>query len=244
MRDRTILILGGTREAARLAERLVGRPATRLVTSLAGRTENPASIAGEVRTGGFGGAGGLADFLVAKGIDLLVDATHPFASRISANAEMAAKAAQVHRVVLLRPDWRPQEGDRWRMVDTLEEAARALPGATRAFLALGSQHLAPFAARPDCHFVVRMIDAPADRLPLAAYDLVVARPGSEPEEESRLFEYHRIGHVVCRNSGGNGARAKLDAARALGLDVVMVRRPEPPAGETFPTVETLADAIG
>lgn len=243
MRDRTILILGGTREAARLAEKLACRPATRVVTSLAGRTANPATIAGETRTGGFGGASGLADFLITEGIDLIVDATHPFASRISANAGMAAKAAQIRRMVLLRPQWLPQQGDRWRIVDTLEDAARVLPDATRTFLALGSQHLAPFTTRPDCHFVVRMIDAPACGLPLAAYDLVVARPGSDPGEEARLFERHRIGHLVCRNSGGDGARAKLDAARALELDVVMVRRPEPPAGETFATVEALADAI-
>ena len=219
-----ILILGGTREAARLAERLVAEGHD-VTTSLAGRTLEPTPLAGQVRTGGFGGAEGLADHLARQGIERLVDATHPFAANISANAKRAAAEAGVPLDVRLRPPWEPGPGDRWEPVPSLEAAAKALPAGARVLLALGSQHLAPFAARADVSFVVRMIDPPAAPLPFADHTLLLARPSSDPDEEVELLRAHRIDRIVCRNSGGEGAYAKLVAARRLSVPVTMIERP-------------------
>ena len=244
MPARRVLILGGTREAVALAGRLAGRPDLEIVTSLAGRTANPAAIAGVVRTGGFGGVDGLARYIAQARIDLLVDATHPFAAAISANALAAAERTTTPRLVFLRPEWAPDSGDRWTQVEDLAAAAKALPSGARALLALGSQHIGAFGTRADCFLLVRMVDPPDEPLPLARYELVVGRPGSTPEAEAALLRDHAVTHVVCRNSGGSGARAKLLAARELGLTVIMIRRPPQPAGRVFTSLDELIAAIG
>jgi precorrin-6A/cobalt-precorrin-6A reductase len=220
---RRILILGGTREAAELAERLVadGHDVT---TSLAGRTKEPAPIAGNIRTGGFGGAQGLAAFLKAGAFDLVIDATHPFAERISANAQAAAELAGVELDVRTRMPWRREAGDRWIEVGSLTAARDVIPTGARVLLALGSQHIAPFAERGDLHFVVRMVDPPQSPLSLLDHTLVLGRPGATAEEEAELLTRYAITHLVCRNSGGSGAYAKIAAARTLGLPVIIVSR--------------------
>jgi precorrin-6A/cobalt-precorrin-6A reductase len=217
-----ILILGGTREAAALAETL--SMTADVTTSLAGRTREPAPLAGQVRSGGFGGAEGLARYLSENAITRVVDATHPFATRMSANAVEACRLAGVPLEVMTRPQWQRQPGDDWTEVTSVEEAAAALPGAARAFLALGRQHIAPFAARTDCHFVIRMVDPPETPPPFTRHDLILAKPSSDPEDEKRLMQHHRISHLVARNSGGDGAYAKIIAARDLGLPVIMIGR--------------------
>lgn len=225
MPPETILILGGTLEAANLAARLVReKPAARIITSLAGRTREPAPVDGEVRTGGFGGADGLARYLVTEGITALIDATHPFALRISANAEGAAEAAGVPLTVLRRKPWERQPGDVWHEVASLEEARHAIPGNARVLLALGSQHIALFAERADVHFTVRMVDPPPAEapLPFAKSTLILGKPGTV-ENESALLKDHAITHIVCRNSGGTGAYAKIEAARLIGLPVIIVQ---------------------
>lgn len=244
MPDRKVLILGGTREAAVLAERLTSHDGLSVMTSLAGRTENPAPVAGEVRVGGFGGPEGLAEYLRQERFDLLIDATHPFAAQISKNAEAAAKLAGTRRLVFVRPEWKPEPADRWEMVDDDAAAAAALPPQARTFLALGAKDLAPFRSREDCWFLVRMIDKPAAPLPLAAHDLVIGRPAGDPIEEEELLRLHAVTHIVCRNSGGVGASAKLVAARDLGLPVIMIRRPPHPEGEIFTDMDDLVAAIG
>ncbi|TPW31295.1 cobalt-precorrin-6A reductase [Pararhizobium mangrovi] len=243
MRPRTVLILGGTREAFELAERLAPHAGMRVVTALAGRTRSPMRPAGEIRIGGFGGSTGLATYLRAEAVDMLVDATHPFAARISENAQKAAATTGTRRVVLVRPPWHPHDEDDWRPCARVEAAAQALPNGARAFLALGSQHLVPFAARKDCFFVVRMIDPPSEALPPENHTLVLARPGRDPNDEMRLFTEHTVSHLVCRNSGGKGAHAKLEAARHLRLPVLMIDRPPCPDGETFTDVDALVAAI-
>jgi precorrin-6A/cobalt-precorrin-6A reductase len=221
----TVLILGGTREAAELAAEFVRKhPDWRVITSLAGRTKEPKPVAGEVRTGGFGGAEGLAAFLEKERVTRLVDATHPFAKRISANAKAAATLACVPLDIRTRAPWRRQPGDDWTEVVSLEEARDALPSGARVLLALGSQHIAPFAARSDVHFVVRMVDPPDEPLALPDHNLVIGLPGQTTEAEAALLERHAITHIVCRNSGGDGAYAKIEAARKLGLPVVMIAR--------------------
>lgn len=218
----TILILGGTKEAAALAAELVSaHPHWRIITSLAGRTKEPKPLAGEVRIGGFGGAEGLADYLRREHISTLIDATHPFARQISANAKIAAIAASVPLDIRTRPPWRKQPGDNWLEVSTLEEARNALPPGARVLLALGSQHVGIFAARADVHFIVRMVDKPEHPLPLPDHELVIEMPG-DVAAETALLERHEVTHIVCRNSGGDRAYAKVEAGREAKLPVLMV----------------------
>jgi len=224
----TVLILGGTREAAQIAGDFVrDHPDWRIITSLAGRTKEPRPIVGEVRIGGFGGAEGLADYLRAENVTRLIDATHPFAPRISRNARQAARAAGVRLEIRMRPPWKKQDGDNWIEVASLEDACDAIPPDARVFLALGSQHIALFAARADVHFVVRMVDPPETPLPLPDHDLVIGLPGRTADEEAALLRDHEITHIVCRNSGGDGAYAKIEAARRLAVPVIMLTRNAP-----------------
>jgi len=241
---RHLLILGGTAEAAALAAELGRRHgnALRVTSSLAGRTEHPAPIAGTVRIGGFGGADGLEAWLRAEKADLVVDATHPFAAAISANAVIACERLGVPRLRLQRPPWPRHPLDRWVEVETLDAAAHALiqMGSRRAFLTIGAQELAPFARCGDIWFLVRMIDRPRQPPPLADFELVLGRGPFSRAEEALLLARHRIDTLVTKASGGSATEAKLIAAREMDLPVVMVRRPPPPPG---PLVETIAAAV-
>lgn len=223
--SQTVVILGGTREAADLARKLVAdHPDWRVITSLAGRTREPEPSAGEVRIGGFGGVGGLADFLKTENVTQLIDATHPFATQISANAVAAAEQAGVPLDVRVRPAWEPRPGDDWIGATSEADAAKRIPPGARVFLAVGSQHLEPFAARSDVFFVVRMIDKPAQPLPLKQHKLITGKP-SAATQEGALIREHAITYVVCRNSGGDEAYGKVEAARALDIPVIMIGRP-------------------
>jgi precorrin-6A/cobalt-precorrin-6A reductase len=217
-----VLILGGIREAADLAETLVGRGHT-VISSLAGRTKEPVPLAGEVRIGGFGGADGLAAFINENAIDVLIDATHPFAKTMSANAVLAAEKAKCRLIIYARAAWQKQSGDIWFEVETLEGARDAIPEDANVLLALGSQHIAMFACRADVHFVVRMVDQPSAPLPLPNHTLIIGRPG-DVVAETQLVAKHAISHIVCRNSGGVGAYAKIEAARHLNLPVIIINR--------------------
>lgn len=232
-----ILVLGGTAEAADLAAAFASLP-VEAVTSLAGRTASPAAISGAVRSGGFGGAEGLAAYLKENRIDLLIDATHPYATRISQNAVRAAETSHVPLLRLERPAWRKQPGDNWIDITDEAEAARAVPSGERVLLALGRQHIAPFASRADAHFVMRMIDPPQVALP-PDHEIVLAKP-NDLESEKRFLTERRIGLIVCRNSGGAASYAKIEAARALALPVMMIARPPVAARNT---VATVAEAL-
>lgn len=218
-----ILILGGTADARALASRLVAEGHA-VTTSLAGRTIDPILPEGEVRIGGFGGAEGLASHIRENAYDRIIDATHPFARRISENAIKAAAITGVPLEQSVRPRWRKQPGDRWQAVRSLDDAARALPSGATVFLALGRQYLDAFASRSDCRFVIRMVDAPETSLPISDYTLVLGKPASDPAREADLFTAHGVTHLVCRNSGGPAGYAKLVAARQLSLPVIMLER--------------------
>ena len=221
-----MLILGGTAEARALADRLAGRPDLRVTLSLAGRTRDPARPACAVRIGGFGGADGLAAWLAAEGVGALVDATHPFARTITANARAAAGAAGVRLIAVARPRWTPLPGDRWTAVPDMLAAARALGDTPRrVFLAIGRQEVAAFRAAPQHRYLVRSVEPadPAD-LPPGADTLLARGPFAAPDERA-LLERHRIEVVVGKNSGGDASYGKIAAARGLGLPVVMVDRP-------------------
>ena len=216
-------------------------PSLTVISALAGRTRAPLLPAGQVRIGGFGGSDGLATYLTEERIGLLIDATHPYATQISAQAREAAAQAGTERLVLVRPPWRLVPGDRWIDAATVEEAVAAIPaGAERVFLTVGVRSLAPFAGRSKLWFLVRLVDEPEEPIPLANHRLICARGPFAEAEERALLEAHRIDCLVTRASGGEATVAKLAAARALGLPVVMVRRPPPPPGERAASV---ADAL-
>ena len=229
-----VLILGGTGEGAAIALALDGR--ADLTSSLAGRTRHPAAIAGEVRTGGFGGAAGLAHYLREECIERLIDATHPFATRISAHAREAAERAGVPRLAVVRAMWRREPGDRWICVADAAEAAAALADLPDAvFLTLGPGDLDAFAGLGDRRFVLRRIDPGPSPLPGA--DVVLARGPFDLADERRLFDACGIGTLVTRASGGAATEAKIVAARERGMPVVMIRRPPPEPGPRVSSVE-------
>ena len=172
------------------------RPGLDVTLSLAGRTVSPAPQPVPVRVGGFGGVAGLADYLTAQRIDALIDATHPYASVITANAVAAARQANVPLIAIRRPSWQAVPGDRWIEVDDVHQAVAALGAAPRrAFVALGRNEIAALAAAPQHFYLIRSVDPvePPLRLPHAVY--VTGRgPFGEPEDRALLVE-HRIDAV-------------------------------------------------
>ncbi|HEY8126715.1 MAG TPA: cobalt-precorrin-6A reductase [Methylocystis sp.] len=223
---RRALVLGGSSEARALATRIAADPRLEGVISLAGRTSAPLAHDLPTRVGGFGGGEGLLRYLVEERISRVVDATHPFAARISANARAACAAAGVPLLVLTRPPWASAQGDRWIDVNDNVAAARALGAPPRrVFLAIGRQGVADFRAAPQHDYLLRVIEPPhADDLP-ASCEVIFGRGPFALEDEIALMRDRRIETVVTKNSGGALAYAKIEAARALGLDVVMVARP-------------------
>lgn len=240
--SKRLLILGGTEEARRLAATVAQRfgAALAITTSLAGRTRNAAPVAGAVRRGGFGGAAGLTAYLRAERIDLVIDATHPFARRISAAALEACRDLAVPRLALTRAPWPREGGDRWIEVDSAAAAAALLPQCgRRVFLTIGRGELAAFAAVEGVAFLVRLIDPPATPLPLAC-EIILGRGPFTFEQERSIIERHAIDLLVTKASGGAATAAKLAAARAAGIPVVMLRRPDGPDGAC---VERIEDAM-
>ena len=235
---RHLLILGGTAEAAALAEAVVQRaPGWRVTSSLAGRTSAPVPIAGDVRIGGFGGVEGLVRYLEAEGVTALVDATHPFAVEMSAHARRAADQLTLPRLQLWRPPWRRDPRDRWVEVADATAAASALSRVgRRVFLALGQRDLAAFSPLTETFFLVRMIEAPAIAPPLRDHHLVLARGPFSAAQDLALMRHHRIDALVARASGGTGAEAKITAARSLDIPVVLIRRPPPEPGRLTDSV--------
>jgi precorrin-6A/cobalt-precorrin-6A reductase len=237
-----ILILGGTTEARELAARLAMRPDLAVTVSLAGRTAQVVEQGAPTRIGGFGGANGLAAYLRQERIDALIDATHPYAARISAHAVAAAAKAGTPLLALRRPPWARVAGDDWTEVADESEAAAALgKESRRVFLALGRKELAPFETAPQHFYLVRSVDPvePPLAVPDAAY--VLERGPFTDAADRELMETHRIDRLVCRNSGGDAAYAKIAAARALRLPVIMIARP--PLPKAAETAASVAEAV-
>ncbi|WP_369132510.1 cobalt-precorrin-6A reductase [Modestobacter sp. I12A-02662] len=233
-----VLVLGGTGEARRLAAALVERGVD-VLSSLAGRVADPALPEGAVRIGGFGGAEGLAGWLAEHRPRAVVDATHPFAARITASAATAAATLGTPLLRLQRPGWTPQPGDSWRFVDSLTEAARAVAGSRSVFLTTGRQGVGAFAGLPG-RVLVRSVDPPDEPLPAGA-TLLLARGPFSLAGELALLREHAVDVVVTKDSGGHMTGAKLAAARELGIPVVLVRRPPLPPG--VPTAATVEEAL-
>ncbi|WP_055494200.1 cobalt-precorrin-6A reductase [Streptomyces sp. TP-A0356] len=240
-----VLILGGTTEARELAASLAARSDVRVTTSLAGRVSRPGTLDGDVRIGGFGGAEGLAAWLRDHRVDAMVDATHPFAAGITANAARAAAVTGVPAVVLRRPGWKAAPGDRWHEAVSLSDAAALLPSlGRRVLLTTGRLGLAAFAHLRDHRFVIRSVEPPAPPLP-PDVAVLLARGPFTVEGETLLLREHRIDVLVTKDSGGAATAAKLTAARERGLPVVVVRRPPVPEGlTTVPDVAGVLARLG
>jgi precorrin-6A/cobalt-precorrin-6A reductase len=233
-----ILILGGTAEARQLAAALDARGLA-VTSSLAGRVGRPRLPVGEVRIGGFGGPEALARWLTEHAVAAVIDATHPFAERISISAVAACVAANVPMLRLERPGWSERPGDRWMWVDDLEGAAAAIDDlGARVFLTTGRQRLSAFSAVDDAWFLIRCIDPPQPPLP-SDHELILDRGPYTVAGELALIDRHRIDVVVTKDSGGELTVAKLDAARERDLPVIVVRRPTRPGADT---VIDVADA--
>ena len=237
-----ILILGGTAEARELANRLVAQGHD-VTSSLAGRTQDPILPQGGLRMGKFGGIPGLAAYLRVAGIDTLVDATHPYAGQISINAVAAAQAVNVPLIRYMRAPWEQQMGDDWVTVETASEAAAALPPNADVLLTTGHTGLEHFLNRDDCQFVVRTIEAPAVDLPRHA-SLLQTRPPYGLIDEMALMEREGITHLVTKNSGGKQTAPKLEAARRLGVKVIMIARPVYGPANEVASVDDAIAALG
>jgi len=234
-----LLVLGGTTEASALA-RCLAEAGLGATLSLAGRVAHPARQPLPLRVGGFGGVEGLAAWLGAEGITRVIDATHPFAAQMSANAVAACAATGVPLIALTRPPWRPVPGDRWQRVPDIAGAVAALDGPPRrVMLALGRMHLAEFAPRPQHFYLLRLIDPPEAPLPFPRHHVIVDRGPFSEAGDLALMRDHGIELVVSKNSGGSGAEAKITAARRLGLPVVMIDRPALPARPEVHSVDTV-----
>jgi precorrin-6A/cobalt-precorrin-6A reductase len=232
-----LLLLGGTQEAGRMA-RALAEAGIDAIYSYAGRTAAPVAQPLPCRVGGFGGAEGLAAYLRAEAITHVIDATHPFAAQISRNALAACEATGVPLLALERPAWTPEPQDRWLRVPDIAAAVQALPrDPATVFLAIGRQTLEPFAAHPQHAYVLRLVDPPEGPLPLQGATVVVDRGPFTLQGDLDLMRAHHVQVVVAKNAGGDGAVAKIHAARALGLPVVMVDRPALPARATVSSVD-------
>jgi precorrin-6A/cobalt-precorrin-6A reductase len=237
--NKRVLILGGTGDAAVIATKIAEIPGVDAIASFAGRTRQPVTLKTTSRTGGFGGASGLANYLRQEQIDFLIDATHPFAAQISFNAAKAADECNIPRLMLLRPAWEMVAGDNWIEVESNQAAANILPGlAERIFLTIGRQELSIYADLKDIWFLMRMIDPPEPNLPIPPGKLLLERGPFSLESERSLLQEYQIGAIVSKNSGGDATYAKIIAARELKIPVVMVQRPSVPEGEKVSDVES------
>lgn len=237
------LILGGIADASLLAAE-IARAGIDAVYSYGGRTRAPADQPLPTRIGGFGGVGGLADYIRREGITHVIDATHPFAAEMSRNAVEACAQTGTPLVALERAPWTRAPDDKWIEVGDVAAAAAALPEApARVFLGIGRQHIAPFAARPQHAYTLRFVDPPEAPLPFAA-DVIVSRGPFTLDGELEMLRSRGIAWIVARNSGGDGARAKVDAARILGLPLIMISRPNRPERLRMETVTEVMQWLG
>jgi precorrin-6A/cobalt-precorrin-6A reductase len=242
MRNRRILILGGTSDARVLAAEFIAA-GYETVTSLAGVTETPVMPSGEVRRGGFGGEEGLYAYLESEDFAAIADATHPFAAQISQHGFSAAKRAAIPYFRLEREPWVPAAGDHWIGAPTVAGAVDALPSGSRVLLTIGRKEIAPFLARGDISGVARMIEKPSLPVP-PNWQLILARPPFSFEGARKLLRDHHISHLVTKNAGGAQTEAKLLTARALHLPVIMIARPAKPKAPTFTSAPALIEALG
>ena len=237
---RNVLILGGSSEGHALADKLSAHNDLALTSSLAGRVSNPKTLPGRTRVGGFGGVEGLVAYLQSEQIEAVLDATHPFATQISSNARQACATVGIPLIPLTRAAWTPAPQDLWHQVPTLAEAAAwLLPRQERVFLTTGRQDLPLFASNTRSWFLIRTIDHPDPPLP-QHHELLLDRGPFTYPNELAILKSHRISILVTKNSGGPAAFPKLEAARELGIPVLMVT---PPAKHPGPAAQSIEQAV-
>ncbi|MCK1494276.1 cobalt-precorrin-6A reductase [Bradyrhizobium sp. 180] len=237
------LVLGGTADASLLAA-AIARAGIKAVYSYGGRTRAPADQPLPTRIGGFGGVGRLAEYLRHEGITHVVDATHPFAAEMSRNAVEACAETGTPLIALERAPWTKAPGDNWIEVVDVNAAVATLPERpAKVFLAIGRQHIAPFAMTPQHRYTLRFVDPPETTLPFPAH-VIVSRGPFTLHSELEMMRERGITWIVARNSGGDGARAKIDAARMLGLPVIMISRPNLPERLRVESVSEVMQWLG
>jgi precorrin-6A/cobalt-precorrin-6A reductase len=238
-----ILILAGTSEVRDLASHLsLLLPQASLTASFAGAISNLPNLGIPTRTGGFGGVDGIAAYLQRHSVDLVVDATHPFAAQMTRHAATACLRTNTPFIRLQRPSWKETAEDNWLVVAGLDAAAEALPPGARPFIAVGRKEIQTFCHRTDLQAIVRMIEPPMAPLP-ESWLLMLSRPARSVEEELDLLTSHNVTHIVSKNSGGERSYGKIAAARQAGVQVIMISRPFIPQVDTHPDVTSACTAI-
>ncbi|MGK7921855.1 MAG: cobalt-precorrin-6A reductase [Trichodesmium sp.] len=238
-KQKRLLILGGTGEGLKLATLATTISGLEVINSLAGSTSKPVLTSTLTRIGGFGGLSGLTDYLQEQKIDLLVDATHPFATQISENAAIASNKLNIPFLMLIRPPWEKKSGDRWLEVENNQTAARVVPElAAKIFLTIGRQELVNYAHLKNLWFLMRMIEQPQPNTPLPSGKIITERGPFSLLTERSLLQKYEIGAIVSKNSGGDATYNKIIAARELDIPVVMIKRPSLPEGQQVSDVES------
>lgn len=223
----TLLLLAGTGEARRIAWGLTDT-SVKVVASLAGATRHPEPLPVPTRVGGFGGEDRFRAYLADNAISAVLDATHPFADQITQRTARVCSELKLPYALVTRPQWAPQTGDTWTPIATPQDAAQHIPPDATVFLATGRQTLAQYANLEGRRVLCRMIDPPTEPFPFEGGEFVIGRPPFKQSREEDLFRALGVTHLVAKNAGGQGGRAKLDAARTLGLPVLMLARPKAP----------------
>ena len=224
----TVLLLAGTGEAKRIAWALTDT-GINVVASLAGATRSPEPLPIPTRTGGFGGEDGFRAYLKKQNIRAVLDATHPFAEQITNRTARICAELDLPYAQLVRAPWFAETGDDWTMIDAPEDAAAHIPDNAVVFLATGRQTLMQYANLEGRRVLCRLIDPPTAPFPFEGGEFVLGRPPFSPRSEAQLFKALGVTHIVVKNAGGDGGRAKLDAARALKIPVLLLKRPEMPS---------------
>ena len=235
-----LLILGGTNEAASLAKTIHTQFSGRLDTiySLAGRTKPNREFVSTVRVGGFGGVKGLAEFINSENIKFLIDATHPFAKNISANAYDACLSTDTARLTLRRPPWNLPSGAKFVEVNDITHAAQLLPDfAKRVLVTTGQKNLNEFHKLTDIHFFIRLMEKADEKFITENNTFIIGRPPFSLEEELALMEKYAIDTLLTKQSGGTMTQTKIIAAIRKRIPIVLIRRPLPEPGEHVVNVE-------
>ncbi len=243
MYKQKVLILGGSTEGFLLAEKITQKyqGTVEIITSFAGITKKRRAVVGKMRVGGFGGVDGLAAYLKSEAITHIIDATHPFAAQMKYNADQAVlQRGGVQLCHIMRPKWEAQQGDEWLLVGDMAQAAHCLNGFAKGlsvFLAVGRKELAAFQGCSSQSFIARVIDPPEGEVMPPQIEFIIERGPFDLAKERALFKQRRIEVLVCKNSGGAAAAAKLQVAREQNIPVVMVQRPFWEQENCVPTVE-------
>ena len=232
----TVLLLAGTGEAKRIAWAL-SDTGIDVIASLAGATRSPEPLPVETRIGGFGGEGGFRAYLASEKVSAVLDATHPFAEQITNRTARVCAELNLPYAQLIRPAWAAETGDKWTAIDAPQDAAAHIRSKAVVFLATGRQTLAEYANLEGRRVLCRLIDPPTTPFPFEGGEFVIGRPPFSPRSEAQLFQALGVTHLVVKNAGGDGGRAKLDAARALKIPVLMLNRPAMPVATPLSNVQ-------